>query len=288
MKKRFSGADGGHRATMELVEPTTRRIADTVCPIYREVPRGTPELIASAVLMRVDGLNLLCTAAHVLDARDSRNLYLPYGDTLQPFGARAIRTSLPGAGAADRLDVALMSLDDAVCQRFNGFRFVSVRDDVDPNDVPCSGRLYSFVGFPATKNKSLPPGQSVQPRSISVTGPSLPQEEYDRHGFNPATHLLVEFSRKRMVARDGSVQCPTAPHGLSGGPVWRIGDVPQLVNRTNSEKLVGIAIECRDNALVSVRISLVLELIRNTIAKESSAIPRSEYVGVLLVDVESP
>jgi len=247
---------------MQLSEPTLRRIKKTACPIYRLAPRATPELIGSAVLLRVGELNFLCTATHVLDARESADLLLPNGDYLEPFAATAVRTSAPGAGISDPYDIAFMYLNDAYSQRFAHYEFVRVPDGVDQDDVPCDGRIYSFVGYPETKNRSMASALSVRADSRIFSGASLSPVEYDSLHYNHATHLVVAFNKKKMAASDGSVQAPPDPHGLSGGPVWRIGDVPQLVNQTNVEKLVGIAIEYRNNALVSVRISVVLEMIR--------------------------
>ena len=83
-----------------------------------------------------------------------------------------------------------------------------------------------------------------------------------------------------MVNSDNKVVPPIDPHGLSGGAVWRLGDLPAFENGTNIEKFVAIGMEYRHEALVAVRISLVLETMRSLFGDLSAAIPLSQWIGV--------
>lgn len=278
-----SDIDQRRRMIMQRIQDAQDRVARFACLVYREATRGSPELIGSAVLVSIGCLNLLCTAAHVLEMRGSTNLYLPSGDTLQPFAGEFIITGLPASRnrADDKFDFAFVLLDDTGACRFSKFRFIT-QTDVDQNDVPRKARLYTFVGYPETRNKSHHDCGAVEPKLVSFTAAPLGQQEYDRRGFDSRIHLLVDFQRKKAFTREGRLQAPVDPHGLSGGPVWRLGDVEEFDRGTNAEKLVGIGMECRSNALIAVRMSLILEVIRRTFPDTASIIQPPTYVGAAI------
>lgn len=266
-------------AGLRHLRETELRLKDSVIPVYRQVARGTPELIGSAVLLRIRDATFLCTAAHVLEAREGANVYLPHGDTLQPFVGRLHVTRPPSTGRRvdDKFDFALDRLDAERADRFTKYRVITL-DQIDQNEVPQVGRLYTFIGFPASKNKSRFGTDSVQPEIVPYTGGPLGPQEYERYGFNLSIHLLVDFNRKKMSDGDGRVVTPTDPHGVSGGAVWKVGDLPDLEAGTNVEQFVGIAMECRHDALIAVRVSLILETIRSLHPDLAHAIPRSHWV----------
>ena len=263
-------AEARERIRLRLQE-SVERIADVPCPVYRDARPGTPELIGSAVVLEINDVRFLCTAAHVLRNRDSRDIYLPDGPDLRPFGGVAI--------GSDESDFRLFKLEDADANRFK--RYTSVKmTGVDQDDVPRQGHQYAFVGFPASRNKSRRGDTRIQPRVTSFTAVPLGNEAYSRYGFAWQTHLLVDFDKKRAVAPAGGIVQPVDPHGLSGGPVFRLGDLGELDRGTNVEKLVAIAVECRRDALVAVRISLILQTLRQVFPDMAEAIPKARYLGV--------
>jgi hypothetical protein len=111
---------------------------------------------------------------------------------------------------------------------------------------------------------------------VSFTAAALPLIECARLRFSPITHLIVDFD-EAAFARDGRKQKAASPYGLSGGPVWRLGDIEQFDRGTNREKLVGIAVECRRNALIAVRLSLLFEIVRSAFPAADPMLPRSRY-----------
>jgi hypothetical protein len=256
------------------------RIVDSSIPVYRQMSRGTPELIGSAVILEIGASTLLCTAAHVIEARRGANLYLPHGDTLQPAALKSFVTSLPGSGhrADDKFDFAISLLDEEQKRRFSNFRVISLAE-IDQNEIPEARRRYSFFGYPASKNKSKPHVKDVRFYSSRYSGGPSPPEKYDEYGFNVSLHLLVEFNAKRMLNREGRAEKPADPHGVSGGAVWCLGDESEFEAATNREKLIGIAMEYRRDALVALRLSLVLESVRKLLPELSPHIPKSKWVG---------
>lgn len=256
------------------------RVADSAIPVYRQVKKGTPEVIGSAVLLHICGRRFLCTAAHVLDARDGRNVYLPHGDTLQVFGAPVHITQIPASGRRDddKLDFAVVELEGENADRFSSRRFITL-PEIDQNEVPRQGRTYTFVGYPASRNKPRRGTTDVREHLVHYSGRPLPQERYAEEGVELASHLIVEFDVKKMI-EDGVIVQPISPYGVSGGAVWRLGDLQEFEDGTNREGLVGIGIECRRDALIAVRISVILEAMRGFFPEMDACIPRSKWVGL--------
>ena len=83
-----------------------------------------------------------------------------------------------------------------------------------------------------------------------------------------------------MWNEQGQVVTPTDPHGISGGPVWRLGPIPDVDRGNNEPKVVGIGLEYRPDALIALRLSFVLETIRSLHPDLSPLIPRSQWIGV--------
>lgn len=146
--------------------------------------------------------------------------------------------------------------------------------------MPRAGRHYGFVGYPASRNRSKRGTTDVREHRVRFTGRPLPQDRYDAEGFNASAHLLVEFNAKRMLDDDGNVVQPINPKGLSGGAVWRLGDLDDLEAGRHAEKLVGIGMEYRPDALIAVRLSLITEAMRGLYPDLSYAVPRAAWIGV--------
>jgi hypothetical protein len=266
-------------AGVRRMQDAAERVAGSAVPVYREVPRGTPELIGSAVLFEICGRRILCTAAHVLDAREGRNVYLPHGKTLQPFGGPVHITQAPASGRrGDKFDFAVVELTGENAERFGDYRFITP-SEIDQNELPVGGRIYTFVGYPASQNKSKRGTTAVREHSVRYSGRPLPQERYDSEGLNLAAHLIIEFDLKRMMQEQELVE-PISPRGVSGGAVWRLGDPPEFEDGTNREGLVGIGSEYRADALIAIRIAVILEAMRGFFPELGPSIPRSKWVGL--------
>jgi hypothetical protein len=266
------------------------RVADSAIPVYRQVKGGTPEGVGSAVLLEVCGRKFLCTAAHVLEAREDRNLYLPEGSTVQVFGPVPVHISqAPASGRRDdKFDFAVVELTGENAERFSKRRIVTMAE-IDQNEVPRAGRTYTFVGYPASRNKSKRGTMGVREHLVHYSGRPLPQDRYDQEGLNLATHLVTEFDIKKMMEGESEVQ-PITPKGVSGGAVWRLGDPSEFEDGSNREGLVGLGMEYRADALIAVRISVILEAIRGFFPELDSCIPRSKWVdlGVTVEDKRRP
>jgi hypothetical protein len=116
--------------------------------------------------------------------------------------------------------------------------------------------------------------------SISSASPDVRfRKTDDTEGFNPSAHLLVEFNEQQMLDETGNTVQPINPKGLSGGAVWRLGDLDDFEAGRHVEKFVGIGMEYRADALIAARISLILEAMRGMYPDLSDAIPQAQWIG---------
>jgi hypothetical protein len=237
---------------MTSAEKLANDLKDYIVPIYRDSEGGTPTLMGSGFLLRVDDVVYLCTAAHVLDERGEANLYLPADTTLQVFGGRFSVTKLPPSGRDDdRYDFAFCELDKGALSRFSKYRVI------DAATIGDRKGHYLFVGYPATRNRSERRTHIVAPEVVAYAGRAYDKAVKD---FNADTHLLVRFNMKEMTDRDGHKVKPIAPYGISGSCVWSVDDIDQ--SEAEQARLVGVAMRCRHDALVALRIGILVEAIR--------------------------
>jgi hypothetical protein len=73
------------------------------------------------------------------------------------------------------------------------------------------------------------------------------------------------------------------PHGMSGGPVWRLGSYREIEGGFGLPRVIAVAIEYHAamNTLVGVRISLLVEAMRGTL-DGATHLPVSRLVRVNL------
>jgi hypothetical protein len=114
---------------------------------------------------------------------------------------------------------------------------------------------------------------------VRYTSGPLSRDKYPK-GFQLESHAGIDFDPKRMVARTERIRTPSAPHGVSGGGVFRIGTWEEIITGTNDGRLVAIAIEFhkRERCLVGTRIAFPLEMIRAAFTHLSPKIPSPRYL----------
>ena len=103
------------------------------------------------------------------------------------------------------------------------------------------------------------------------------QDFYDRYGFDTTGHFIGTFDQKIGMMDNGTVCVPFSPRGLSGGPVWRLGDL-SMQAPSSDEKLVAIATEFRRDALIGLRIGVVLSFARQIYPELHSELPLTDVI----------
>ena len=228
---------------------------------------------------------LLVTAAHI--AKDWNSC------SLQILGIKNIVPIVPlnqlvfstadiaeTSETKDKLDFALAVLDLPRMKESPGVTAVTPVE-LDLSDRGDPEQLYGFVGFPGSKNRSW---QGRFPNHVVFLAGQLAESSViARLGLHRDTHLVMNFSRKRM--RDESDNLVTAPdpHGMSGGPVFRLGTAAEIRAGTASPKVVAIALRWPEQQLVvGVRIALVIEAVRRILPELSQELPEPKHIRALV------
>jgi len=250
------------------------RVSAYTRPVFDVDDRDRPNQLGSCVLLRVLDCRFLLTAAHVLNESDRSTLYLGARDgNLVPICGRKYSPSI--VGRKDRFDIAFLELAEDVSADSLSIEGTDVADN--PN-----GNIYSVAGYPNSRSRLDSARKLIAADPIIITSTPSPIRPYDSLGVKPQTHIILDFSRTRMI-ETGRVLTAPFPAGMSGGGVWRSYDRSNPSSYLKKECLVGIFIEyhARDlNVLVGTRITAVLEMIRTGYPFLSESIPRSPYVRI--------
>jgi hypothetical protein len=272
----------------ENLRAAERRIQQAVCPIYGADDRGKPYLIGSSLLLKVHDRSFLVTAAHVLDWNQETSIYV--AGRLKPvrIEGESYRTSPPATGRNDDLmDFGIIDISGTPPDQWSRYRFLTP-DDLDVDDFPADHTLYGFSGYPVTKNRVY--SANIKLSSMACIVIAAPPAQYSHLGLQPASHFLGQFDRTRQVDSVKGLMTGPDPHGLSGGGVWRMGTPGEFAKGTNSERLIGIGIEHRQDAkvLLGVRVSLLVVMIARIYPDLAGYLPTPQRVLVGTVEVGAP
>jgi hypothetical protein len=251
-----------------------------VIPLYAIDENKERYALGTAVLLKINDKHFLITAAHVMDEnknpRWATDIEIPGKNKFIPLNGQVIKTPLPPSGKRndDKWDTAVVQLNNDLITQLDHHDVLDI-NQVDPSDKPYKKSIYTFTGYPSTKQK-MPKNGILTIEPVRYTsGPLDPDKFPEGYDFGP--HLGIDYSKKKMIARNGKIQSPPDPHGVSGGGLFRIGTYDDIANKKNKPALVGIAIEDHKTSLIATNITVALEMIRADQPDLSDAIPKSEY-----------
>jgi hypothetical protein len=157
--------------------------------------------------------------------------------------------------------LALIDLDKEQSDRLARYRLIQIDEMESLTFANEAQALYSFVGYPASKNKAEFRVDEVTPTLIPFRGMPIAVDEYKKFGRRFETHLVVEFDEKSAIGSNG-FHIPPSPKGLSGGPVWILGSIPEIVEGSPKPLLARMGLENKRGGLVAVRTWLLLQIMR--------------------------
>ena len=252
-----------------------------VCPIVGAEENGRPLLVGSGVLAKFGNRHFVLTAAHVLDENQFSTMYFAGDDHLiELTGTKCFCSCSPtGVRKDDKYDVGFIELDDRYVAQSSRYSFVSSMS-IDSNDIPHPRKFYSYIGFPHSKAAVIPTTREFKPKMYSYTSNPSEDAVYASLGFSKQTHLLVHFSRKKVIAHTEELFTFPEPWGMSGGGVWRLANLSKLNSQSFVPALVGIAIEYHEKyeALAAVKIAFVLEALRKHYPDVRHDIPQCDIL----------
>ncbi len=150
------------RARMnELQMHAADRFRAAIRPIYGATAKSTPYHIGSAVLLKLRGVKIVLTAAHVVDQNEdaTTTLYLGGEASLVEIEAEFIVTPKPsGIRDLDKLDFAAAVVPAGTLAQLGKVGWI---DEADIATNADSDHLFSAVGFPNTINKRFDARRNV-------------------------------------------------------------------------------------------------------------------------------
>jgi hypothetical protein len=244
--------------------------------IYGAKENGRPMHIGSSILLVLDGVHYVVTAAHVIDHSDETTLYIGADADLVPLiGLTFSTTQAPSKRRdLDRHDFAFAALTDAIIEKLAGAKFIE-EDEIDATTPDGRGDYYTVLGFPNSRNGDFDNAlkratAKIWPYSGTAAQHQKLLEQLPDKGAN---HILIKF--EGWGANDQGVRVRNlSPRGMSGGAVVRGQNLadPKAVflGAVTAPKLAGVVIE-RDQKypyLIATHMSAVLSAIRESGAKD--------------------
>lgn len=225
----------------------------------------------------------MITAAHVLDQTAHGSLCIIGRESLIPLNDDFHITSIQRKDSRqdDNFDFGLTKLNNSIISEISPYNdFYPVNDVVTDFDFKIP-RLYTFMGFPNSKNRV---GYHIRPKAHSLNTLLAPREDYRKYGIDPSRHIAVRFENEDLVDSNNNKSTFPKPIGLSGGGVWAwdIFDDSKVGNIKVIPKLAGMVIEMTPDRQrwLAIRISPILETFRKKFPALSSDVPKPSDVRI--------
>ncbi len=194
------------RFALQRIQDTERQTLASAVPLYRGAGHHrSPNLIGTGFQVHIGTRRMLLTAAHVVACLESEHFYIPFGNTVRPFDCRVARIgSSDGNRHDDEVDLALIDLDEEQSNRLSRYTCIQIAEMEFPSFRNDPQALYSFIGYPASRNKAKYRATEVAPILARFRGTPIAVDEYREFGRPFETHLIVEFDGKSVKGPNGS------------------------------------------------------------------------------------
>ena len=242
-----------------------------VRPIYWVTADDKPDQLGSAVLIKINNVSCLLTAAHVIDKNQASSLYVGGNDKLVQINTE-FRTTIGENGDrdSDHYDFAIAELPDSMLAEMSSLKFIT-EAEIAPPSVHGERQFYTALGYPNSKNKQK------MLSGLKVRGQLFSYSSFER--FQPELALKLDVSgdehlfidhRKHSRDECGKKVSSVAPRGLSGGAIVHAADFSDrgvlLGRKPPVPRLAGITIElyATHQTLLGTRIGAIIRAWRET------------------------
>jgi hypothetical protein len=262
-----------------------RDFRSSVRPMYRNSDANPrPEHIGSCILLNVDGLPILSTAAHILDnLTEGYSLYVGGPGGTHPVlirgGVLGATPKPNGSRRRDHFDCGFWSIPGEVVPELGAVEFLDA-SRLSDNSADVDRRYYMAMGYRLAANKSTIDhraktiGNRLSRYSGSVVQiPNLAE----KLGVSGAEHMFLTFPKYAQDEDDRRVTA-FGPVGFSGGPLLDLGDftVVEAYAPGSSYRatLSGMMIEQypQFQAMVGVKIGFMVDEIRQRLRRFTSPV----------------
>ena len=235
------------------------------CPIYSPDAKGNPISIGSSVLIDIFNHKFLVTAGHVLDYTYTRKVSIKSGNKLVNITGEIIDTKFAEKRSEDKIDLALLELNEEMKEALLGYDYLKV-EEIEYNHISNDSETsYTFIGFPATKNKLIYNTLRVKASIYSYTATRANKSAYYDLGITPITHIAIKYRRKKLLTLNDNASNAPDFSSMSGGGIWLNDNLHHHPTIYKPKiKLVGIALSKhkKNQCLMGVSTGAVIELIK--------------------------
>lgn len=208
----------------EYVISTMESAVKNVCskctyPIFYSDYKNKPDLVATAVAVRIGDVVYLITAAHAIKNSSNKvdSFLIGTNRGIVRIEGRYIVTEANPADGIDLYDIALVSLSDDFVSKHD-LSFIS-KEDTRPWEF-LEGDFFVFIfGFPSSRNKQAKSlkGNIFSTFQYSYAGKVKTNYEiFLQHNRSDTIHTCMTFGKTPLVNK------PIYPKGCSGGGIWII------------------------------------------------------------------
>jgi hypothetical protein len=220
--------EASREETHRRLEELAAHQGNAVRPIYGQsmARPDLPEPIGSCTLVRIHGVALLLTAAHIVEHHKVTTLYVAGKTCLVGITATFHATAPINARGEDAYDFAACRLTASQLEALGDVSFIE-EHEVAKGSQFGRGAMFGCLGFPLSKNKR------VNATDHSVRTTLWKYASYEKASGDSATrpdavancHLFVQFDQKKGKDRAGATVNAIKPTGASGGPVFYLGNL---------------------------------------------------------------
>jgi hypothetical protein len=242
-----------------------------ILPIYLSDRRFRTH-VGTCTLVRIDGKQLLVTAAHVFDKRKIGQLWVGGEDSLVPLTGKFMETKAPdGERKKDHYDFAAIEVGLELARQLGDVTYIGPDSISNNRRQPEKKVLYLCVGYPNSKNKDIhATKREINAGLLNHIAPGhLKHDGVGSWAKTTADHLFIDIPKRHAKNVGGQRINAVQPTGISGGAVFYMGDFADYESYSPRSSvrpmLESIIIERYTEArvLVSVLIATIVKAARD-------------------------
>ncbi len=249
---------------VQLMDEATDILSQCVVPLFSNVGEH-PSQVGSGFFVRAGSVTFLVSAAHVLEQGASLYYYVKPNEIANLSGVVRL-SKWSGDRERDPVDVGVLKLTKSVPPYPEVNKLALDVSYLRPGLVPRAGKVYSIIGFPATRSKVNRKSKQVSSTAYAFRNRSLPDNEYAALGADPITHVVLSMDLRDGVDSMGRQRTFPKPQGMSGSPIFMLLDEQPTVE-TRSFPIVGIGTKYRKSrrALIGTDVDIALAMINEAV-----------------------
>jgi len=244
--------------------------------------KSRPHPVGSSVLFKYQDRYFLVSAAHVFKRFPLDTLGLFHSHSMYYLNGH-LQLSNPKVEMDDKIDIAIVELEKDFVETIPcDFQFYDLRwFNVDHDDI--DEMRYLIVGSPLTRYKLKLDIKKVHNYPfIFLTHPLHNEGYFKKLKVETATHLLLNYNRKKIQDSSGEYQWGPKLEGISGCGIWIVSKFASMQSFSDVSiypTAILIEYEAEYHSIVGTRMRVITEMLRQSFGVE---IQRSRRLNVNL------